>query len=149
MNLLRHFQPRTLRLCSSVVEDSSASRELSPKVLVQSYVFQDWHETRDGQTPPKGKTSESSHGIIPSTERGLSSCRLFQIIPSKSPGSASNGQSCYFCSPTLETTPINTCTHRDGFSPGHAIVFHICNKHMHLQSRESPAALFSSWLASF
>lgn len=143
------FLLSTLRLCSSVVEDSSASAELSPKVLVQGYVFQDWHETREEQTEPQGETSESSLGIIPSMERGLSGCRLFQIIPSKSQGSVRKGLSCYVQSLTLETTPINTCTHRDGFSTGYALVFHVCNKQVRLQSRESPTALFSASLVSF
>lgn len=44
------FLPSALRLCSSVMKDSSASGKLSPKILVQGYVFQDWHETREEQT---------------------------------------------------------------------------------------------------
>lgn len=120
------FLLSTLRLCTSVVEDSSASGELGPKVFVQGYVFQDWHETREEQTEPQRETSESSLGIIPSTGRGLN--RLFQIIPSKYQESVRKGLSCYFHSLTLETTLINACTHRDGFSTGYALVFHICNK---------------------
>lgn len=102
------FLPSALRLCSSVMKDSSASGELSPKILVQGYVFQDWHETREEQTEPQEETSESSLGIIRSMERGSSSCRLFQMIPSKSLGSVRMGLTCYFHSLTLETTPINT-----------------------------------------